>query len=276
MGTLAMLKTHIDAVENHLLEISKIPANSGHALHKGTPREAFIREFLEKHLSEKVAIGTGEIIDADSKPGEARNQIDIVIYKRDYPKLDFGGGVNAFLAESVVATIEVKSVLDMEGLKQGITTARTVKALKKHLVSSFHTGYQPPSILNYVVAYDGPATTKTVYGWIPQIHAAENISSPAMGQTIEERIKIASPSVDGVFLLGKGFLYFDNFPLGFCTDDERKQHPDLKWIFADGSNGNLLLLFMFLTQAISGISASWLNPTPYLKSFQVHGLQFGA
>jgi hypothetical protein len=106
-----MLKSHMDAIENHLLQISQIPANSGHTLHRGTPREAFIKEFLETHLSENVAIGTGEIIDASSQPRELRNQYDIVLYKKNYPKLDFGGGINGFLIESVVATIEVKSVL---------------------------------------------------------------------------------------------------------------------------------------------------------------------
>ena len=29
-----MLKSHMDAVEQHLLAISKVPANSGHSLHK--------------------------------------------------------------------------------------------------------------------------------------------------------------------------------------------------------------------------------------------------
>ena len=107
-----MLKSHIDTMENHLLAISQIPANAGHPLHKGTPREAFIKEFLASHLGEGVAIGTGEIIDANSGPNERRNQIDIVIHKRDYPKLDFGGGISGFLVESVVAIIEVKSTLE--------------------------------------------------------------------------------------------------------------------------------------------------------------------
>ncbi len=61
-----MLKTHINAVENTLLASSQIPASAGHSLHKGTPREAFIREFLQGHLSERVAIRTGEIINASS------------------------------------------------------------------------------------------------------------------------------------------------------------------------------------------------------------------
>jgi hypothetical protein len=142
-----MLKSHLNAVESHLLQISQIPANSGHSLHKGTPREAFIKEFLISHLSERVAIGTGEIIDATSTPGQRRNQIDIVIYKRDYPKIDFGGGINGFLAESVVATIEVKSVLTKDEFEKAIKTGRVIKALQRNTITSFTTGYQPPSIL---------------------------------------------------------------------------------------------------------------------------------
>jgi hypothetical protein len=102
---MSMLKAHVDAVEGVLLATSQIPANTGHALHKGTPRESFIRQFLEGHLSERVGIGTGEVIDAasspDPPPTAQRPQFDIVVYKRDYPKLDVGGGIYAFLAESV-------------------------------------------------------------------------------------------------------------------------------------------------------------------------------
>ncbi|MEU3679269.1 DUF6602 domain-containing protein, partial [Streptomyces griseus] len=70
------------AVEDQLLATSKIPANSGHSLHKGTPREAFIKEFLEAHLPSTLAIGSGELIDSESQPSEARRQFDLVIYKR--------------------------------------------------------------------------------------------------------------------------------------------------------------------------------------------------
>ena len=106
-----MLKSHMDAKEDALIAISKIPANSGHSLHKGTPREAFIKKFLIDHLPSNVDIGTGEIIDAVSLPNQSCNQFDIVIYKRNYPKLDFGDGISGFLIESVIATIEVKSTL---------------------------------------------------------------------------------------------------------------------------------------------------------------------
>lgn len=129
----ALLKAHLEIIEQILLAKYKVPANSGHSIHKGTPREAFIKEFLEGHLSDRVAIGHGEIIDAHSKPKEKRNQIDIVLYKRDYPRIDFGGGIYAFLAESVVATIEVKSELTPEELEQAIKAASNVKKLQRSL-----------------------------------------------------------------------------------------------------------------------------------------------
>jgi hypothetical protein len=103
-----VLKAHMNAIEGKLLANSRVAANTAHSLHKGTPREAFVKDFLEGHLSERVAIGTGEIIDCDSVPNPAqtqqRNQFDIVVYKRDCPKLDIGGGISAFLAEPVVMT----------------------------------------------------------------------------------------------------------------------------------------------------------------------------
>lgn len=269
-----MLKSHMGAVEKQLLAISQIPANSGHPLHKGTPREAFIRGFLASHLSESVAIGTGEIIDANSKPNESRNQNDIVIYKRNYPKLDFGGGVNGFLAESVVATIEVKSTLDKADLGQSIKAARNIKNLNKSIVQAFHAGYQPPSVLNYVVAYGGPAKMQTVCKWITEIHASEGISYPPMSNAPHERPQVASPSLDAVFILGKGFIYFDNVPFGFITDEERTRHPQRKWVLGNMSDGNLLLLFIFLTQAVSGVTGSWLNPLPYLANFSISGVIF--
>lgn len=74
-----MLKTHMDSIEDLLVANSKIPASSGHNLHKGTPREGFIKDFLKNHLSTNVSIGTGEIIDADSKPGSSRNKYDIIL-----------------------------------------------------------------------------------------------------------------------------------------------------------------------------------------------------
>jgi hypothetical protein len=272
---MGLLNAHMDSVEAHLLAISQVPANSGHSLHKGTPREAFIREYLQDHLTQNLAIGTGEIIDARSQPNEPRNQIDIVLYRRDYPRLSFGGGISGFLAESVIATIEVKSVLTSEELGKSIRSARRVKQLEKSLIHSFHAGWVPPSILSYVLAYDGPTNMKTVHGWIDPLYQQEGIQYPALGVTGEERSSVASPALDGVFVLGRGFVQFDNIPIGYANDDVRRQLPGLRWIIGNTPRGALLLLFLCLTAAASGTQAAWLNPGPYLSDYSLpQGVDF--
>ena len=270
-----MLKTHMDAREAALIAISRVPANSGHSLHKGTPREAFIREFLQSHLPESVAIGTGEIIDANSMPGEQRNQFDIVIYKKSYPKLDFGGGVSGFLIESVIATVEVKSTLTKADMEQAIRASVNAKKLMPNVTSSFHAGYVPPKVLSFVVAYDGPAQMETAYNWIPQIHAELGIQVPDLPLDPDQRVATASASVDGVFVLNKGFVYFDNVPAGFANDALRAENPTIKWVMADSGSGNLLMLFLFLQSATANLEGKWLNPIPYLATFNVPGLRFG-
>lgn len=149
-----MLKSHMDAQEKSLLAISEIPESSGHPLHRGTPREAFIKEFLVGHLPENLAIGSGELIAADSKPAEPRNQFDIVIYKKNYPKLDFGGDIGGFLIESAVATVEVKSTITKEDLKVAIRAAIAAKGLSKNVVSSFSSGYIPPCLTMLLLIRD--------------------------------------------------------------------------------------------------------------------------
>lgn len=270
-----MLKSHMDAKEAALIAISKVPANSGHSLHKGTPREAFIKEFLQDHLPSNVDIGTGEIIDANSSPGQKRNQFDIVIFKRNYPKLDFGGGISGFLIESVIATIEVKSLLTNQELEKAVKAASNAKQLVPNVIFSFHSGYIPPKVLNYVVAYDGPASMSTVYGWINPILQRKGIIQSDLPSDENERTKLPSESIDGVFVLEKGFLYFDNVPYSFSNPEHRKQNPSSKWIYVDSTDGNLLYLFLLLQGAMANIEGKWLHPIPYLNSFTIPGIQWG-
>ncbi len=270
-----MLKSHMDAVEEQLLATSKIPANSGHSLHKGTPREAFISQYLESHLPSNVAIGTGEIIDANSKPGASRNQYDIVIYKRSFPKLDFGGGISGFLIESVIATIEVKSTLTQEEFGVAAKSAHNCKQLVPNTTSVMQVGHVPPKVLNFIVAYDGPAKMKTVHGWIATEYQKRGIPYTRLPQG-GPRLNTPADAVDGVMILGRGLLYFDNFPMGFSTDEMRESNPAMNWIFSDTATGNLLFLFLAIQQATTNLEGKWLNPIPYLQSFQVPNVQLGA
>jgi len=260
-----MLKAHLDAVEQQLLAISRIPANAGHTLHRGTPREAFIKEFLTGHLSAKVAVGTGEIIDANSLPRQPRNQFDIVIYKADYPKIDLGGGINAFLAESVVATIEVKSLLTQVELETAVISANKAKKLQTNMVTAFTSGYIPPGILSYVVAYDGPVQIATVYGWLKSIDTTHGFNQANLPTSDDQRLRTLSESLEGIFVLGKGSIIFDNAPLSLANSQLRTANPSGKYQLIAGQEGNLLWLFLLITQAASNISGQWGNLVPYLQ-----------
>lgn len=264
-----MLKAHLDAVEQQLLHTSKIPANAGHMLHRGTPREAFIKQFLIGHLSAKAAVGTGEIIDSNSLPRQLRNQFDIIIYKADYPKIDLGGGINAFLAESVIATIEVKSLLTQSDLQTAIRSANKAKKLQRNLVTSVTSGYMPPGILSYVVAYDGPAQISTVYGWLKSTETTQGLNQANLPISDLERLKTLSESLEGILVLGKGSIIFDNAPLSIANSQARAANPSAKYQVLPGPDGNLMWLFLLLTQAVSNLNAEWGNLVPYLQRYPV-------
>jgi len=263
-----MLKAHMDAVENNLVSISQIPANAGHTLHRGTPREAFIKEYLEGHLSANVAIGTGEIIDSLSQPRVQRNQFDIVIYKRNYPKLDFGGGISGFLIESVIATIEVKSLIDQSGIDQSVGAAHNSKSLTPNVNTSFHTGWIPPKILNYVVAYTGPVQMSTVHGWILNSHRTLNIPLPNWTQ--QNKVQTPGTALDGVFLLNKGFITLDNTPI---TLNNQQNPINGIHTISDCTNGSLLMLFLSLQQASNNLQGAWLNAIPYLSNARFQNIR---
>lgn len=226
-----MLRAHFAAKEQKLLAQSAVAAGAGHPVHKGAPREAFVREFLEEHLAHQIAIGQGEIIDGSSEPGEKRPDIDIVLYRSDYPRLTIGGNVSAFLAESVIATIEVKSSLTSDELEHAITTAVWIKGRPRSVVPVMSAGYQAPGIACFVVAYDGPANMHTVKSWIAPIHQSLGIIEPPLGPTRAQRMSTAAPAVDGIFVLGKGYVVFDNSPINGVTDEMRVSQPNAKWLF---------------------------------------------
>ncbi|WP_417803576.1 DUF6602 domain-containing protein [Thalassospira lucentensis] len=263
-----MLQSHLIAVENELLARSKIPANSGHSLHKGTPREQFLRGFLESHVGSKLSIGTGEIIDSNSKPNEQRNQFDIIIYKPEYPKLDFGAGINAFLAESVVATIEVKSTLDKVGLTQATKSANKAKLLSRNLVTPFTAGYVPSNIMSYVVAYDGPKMLETVHNWQSEIDRDYYLNQKPLPPTKAERIAMTSEGIDGIFVLGTGNMVHDTSAVGVIDDDFRQVHPNAHYQFMQTPDNNLFYLFLLLTHSCANAGLGWADFSSYIAGIR--------
>jgi hypothetical protein len=271
-----MLQSHLAAVEQQLLATSQIPANAGHPLHKGTPREAFVKQFLSTHLGQDLQVETGEIIDGASQPGDARPQIDIVIARSELPRIDFGGGVRAFLAESVVATVEVKSTLDKAGVLAAIEASIKVKALKRDALAVMHAGYQAPSVLCFVVAYACDSPMATVYGWIEDIYQNLHVGDPELGAW-PERASISSSSLDGVFVLGKGYILFDNSPLAAAfLKPEHRGNNKIRWLVVEQGSGGLFVFFIQLVMALSGVTLRVFQLGQYLDGFATGPIQAGA
>ncbi|WP_312670831.1 DUF6602 domain-containing protein [Pseudescherichia sp.] len=260
-----MLKEHFDLKEQILVSQGKSVAITGHSLHKGTPREAFISEFLRDHLPASISIGTGEIIDSNSKAGEQRNQYDIVLYRNEYPKLNFGGGINAYLIESVVATLEVKSTLTYEDMKQAVKAAYNSKNLAPSINEIFGVPTFTKGIRNFLIAYDGPQNISTIYNWLKKAHEEHGITIPTLPNN-PTRFSMPSPSLDAAFVLQKGFVQYDNFIEGLNTNKFRYGEEKFSWIYSDSANGNLLYLFHMLQYIIKSVNGSFLNATPYLNS----------
>jgi hypothetical protein len=266
-----ILHQHLNNCEESLLSQARIPGASGHNLHKGTPREVFIREFLGEHLPLDYSIGTGEIIDHQTEAAGERNQIDIVIFKNSFPRIHFGGQINAFMRESVIATIEVKSVLDYKELKKSIQSARNVKGLK----DTAQVALRP--VANYVVAYSGAAKMDTVFNWITSIYQELSLEDPSFSPSFvaPERRRIASASIDGVFLLGVGACMFEN-NVGVLNPYFAQCFPEACWSIINSKRGSLALLFAALLGFMHDENQMYVNSYSYLESFEPRHVQLGA
>jgi len=225
-----------------------------------------------------LAIGQGELIDANSVYGQARPQVDVVLYLREFPRIPLGGGIVAHFVESVVATIEVKSRLTQARLNRAIAAARRIKQLQRNAHVFIQPAYAPPSVLCYLVAYDGPVQPQTTGDWIGQYHAANGIVSPNLPPQLVNRLPVASPHLDGVFVLGRHFVLFDNTPLGITVPDAaRAAFPQSSWLLVrQHPTGGLFTLFMLLTMATAGIPAQQMQVAGYMQNFLFGPTQLAA
>lgn len=112
-------------VASKAFEVSASISNHSDIL--GDARESFIRDVLSKFLPATVHVGTGQIVDAG---GNTSKQIDVVIYRKDFPILRSFGNADVYLVEGVLATIEVKSTLDKAKLVEALDNGRSVKDLR--------------------------------------------------------------------------------------------------------------------------------------------------
>ena len=93
----------------------------------GDARESFIRDVLKRFLPSNISIGAGQIIDSE---GSISKQIDLIIYRNDFPTLRTFGSADVYLIEGVIATVEVKSQLNEKSLFEALENGKSVRNLK--------------------------------------------------------------------------------------------------------------------------------------------------
>jgi hypothetical protein len=111
--------------------VSAIIQHSGEV---GSAREYFVHSVLRRFLPSNVVVGRGEIV--DGRGGRSRQQ-DLLLYRSNFPVIDSLAGSHLYLAEGVLATIEVKSNLDEKEL---IRATQNIESVRVLAVSEFGVG----------------------------------------------------------------------------------------------------------------------------------------
>ena len=212
---MTLFRSHFGRIQRRLEAEGKAAKSLYHGLSRGLIREAFVREFLSDNLSEFWGVGTGEIFHAEAKDGEPRNQIDVVIHNKRYPKLPLSADIDLFFIETVSSFIEIKSRLTKDDVKQAAAAAKRIKSLVSFEPQRFNpTGMvKNPRPYSFVFAYDGPAQSETVLRWMIDVAKEDDYGLDSLRATNpEDRGFFNHLFVDGIFILGKGFVLIDALP----------------------------------------------------------------
>lgn len=249
----------MNAIEAILLAQSKVALNAGHPNLRGGPREWFIRDFLSTHLPGTLEIGQGEIIDALSppspRPGNYRPQVDIVLYRRDLPKISYARDTYAFLAEGAMATIEIKSMLTKKEMKTACQASLAHKRLQRGVpMHAMGGGWRPQDIISYLVAFDSQASVATVAGWFAQMPQLLNVPPTLLPEML--------------VVLGKGLVWridaFPDVPIQTAITGRT-------WAYVQQCDQNLFTLFVHMLSWM-GWTTSPPNVMGYTQSLALNNV----
>lgn len=104
-----------------------------HSNESGEASEAALREILRLYLPKRCGVDKGFVIDSNTTDINESNQIDVVIYDKNYtPVFEIVDGKRYFPCETVLAVGEVKSSIDsVSKLKDSFNKIESVKSLNR-------------------------------------------------------------------------------------------------------------------------------------------------
>lgn len=153
-----LMKILFASLQEEMLAKLKQAQVMTHPGDKGNSTELDWLTWFEKYLPKRYSVAKGKVVDSC---GNESDQIDIIIYDRQYSPLVFSyNGVNYITAESVYAVFEVKQVLNKENLQYAGEKAQSVRKLVRTSAPIvYSTGLKPSKPLHKIFA--GLLTTKT-------------------------------------------------------------------------------------------------------------------
>ena len=260
---MSFVQSYFADIEKTLLALSGVAGNAGHSVIKGSAREYFVKEFLSKNISPLWSVGSGEIIHRETQATDKRNQIDAVVYSGQAPQFEYAPGCSAFLIEGVSAFIEVKTKLTKASLKDAIKTTKRIKEYPRDITQRInpHGLVKNPRPYSFLVAFDGCKVRKLVQ-WLTEAHEELGISFNELVTTpLPDRGNYDNPSIDGVFILNKGYVHLDSDP--FERGIEAKEtHLDHIWNY--GESDTLMMLWIYVNEVNKMLAWNNFNLLNYL------------
>ncbi len=251
-----------------------------------TPCELLTCEFCEPMFGSELIVTSGRIVDSHSTADAQHAAADILLCRPHGPRLEVDGLGECLLAESVVAAITVLPKLDLDSMAAAVSSARTIKTLRRSGLLPAGAALADPTkpdelddavraIPCYVVAFDGPQDMAQAHLWLKGAYRVQGIVEPDLPDTGSERQRFASPALDGVFVVGRGHLNFDNTALSFFDDESRQGTFGACWSMASTEHGSLMSLFVQATLAAAALAGTRLDPRPYMKSLPAATVRLG-
>jgi hypothetical protein len=195
----AFLRDHFRRISTRLGSQADVAGGLGHASSVGRLREGFVHQFLRPHLPRTMDIRSGIILDSN---GARSTQQDCIIIDAQFPLVDVGSDSDALiLAESVLATIEIKSFLSGDQLKETLAKNNIVRKLRRVGSQIYEKGGArvlltvPNPIIQYVLAFNGLEVSTL----------AEHIKEYAMQQ------EDGGVAPDAICVLGRGVVLRSSF-----------------------------------------------------------------
>lgn len=248
-----------EALERAAAGVAAQGANFHNSKDQGDFREYVVEKFLKQILPGDLGVSSGEVLEPEEFKNYRRPEIDAIIYQRTAQPFPLEGKNLLVPRDNVAGLIEVKTTLTKEKFMDTCRNACLLKDITRAYspTPSIMPSYFPHSYPYYLIAFGGPANVETIDAWLMEFHR-----SPTRPQNRQfatrlsthtgERICEGSPDLDGVFLLGKGFLYFDNTRLSHTPLNLNYDESDYNWISLDAPSRSFLWLYLQFNLRFAG------------------------